>query len=120
MSYTLFRGFVSAFFGLSVCQSVGPSIGPLVGFPAGPSIGRMHRCLPVRLFLMFEPEKQVQIPFIFIAETSSRPKKKKKYSFSFCREEEKVLLSDLQFGSFVCESRGRQVFRRRSEQEPIG
>ncbi len=34
---------------LSVSQSVGPSIDTLVGSPAGPSIGWMHRCLPVRL-----------------------------------------------------------------------
>ena len=35
----------------SVSQSVSPSIGPLVGSPGGPSIGWMHRCLPVRLVI---------------------------------------------------------------------
>ena len=44
---TLYGGFVSPFFCLSVCQLVGPSIGSFIG----PSTGWMHRCLPVRLVI---------------------------------------------------------------------
>ena len=49
MSYTLYRGFVSTFFGLCINQLVGPSIGTLVGSLAGPSPGWMHCCLSIRL-----------------------------------------------------------------------
>ena len=54
---------VHSFVCLCVSQSVGPSIGPLVGSPAGPSLGWMHRCLPVRLVLSIFTHNQAIVPY---------------------------------------------------------
>ena len=42
---------VHSFVCLYVCESVGQLVHPLVGSPAGPFTGWMHRCLPVRFVL---------------------------------------------------------------------